>query len=173
MEEEIIYIVDENNKFVRKATRKEVMERGLLHRHARLIIVNKDEKLLVQKRSLSKDKYPGYWDVRVAGTVKEGDGYESTAMHELYEEVGITGISNIQLMLSLMFKFTFHSLEYNVLCKVYKIQYDGKLKLQEEEVDEAKYMSIEEIKNIIEKEPFHPVGKIVFEKYLETKTKIQ
>ena len=173
MEEEIIYVVNEKNQFVRKTTRKEVMEKGLLHRHARVIIVNKDEKLLVQKRSLSKDKYPGYWDVGVAGTVKEGDSYESTAMHELYEEVGITGISNIQLMRSLLFKFAFHSPEYNVLCKAYKIQYDGKLKLQEEEVDEAKYMLIEEIKNIIEKEPFHPVGKIVFEKYLETKNKIQ
>mgnify|MGYP001564276284 CR=1 FL=1 len=55
--EEILDVVDEEDKFVRKATRKEVREKALMHRVSRIIIFNKDKKFVVQKRSMSKDMY--------------------------------------------------------------------------------------------------------------------
>lgn len=51
--------------------------------------------------------------------------------------------------------------------------YNGKLIFQDKEVEEVKFIPTEQMANLIKKEKFDPVGKIVFEKYLETKNKIQ
>ena len=169
MEEEIIYVVNEKDQFVRKATRQEVREKALLHRAARVIITNNEHKFLVQKRSASKDIHPSMWDIGIAETVKDGDSYESTAMRGLLEELGIIGISNIQMMHSVLFKLKYFSLRHNILCKVYKLSYNGQIQLQEEEIDEVKLLTKEEIINLIEKADFNPVGKVVFSKYLELK----
>jgi len=169
MEEEIIYVVNEKDQFVRKATRKEVREKALLHRAARVIIKNNEQKFLVQKRSLRKDIHPGLWDIGIAETAKEGGSYESTAMRGLLEELGITGISNIQMMHSVLFKLKYFSKNHNILCKVYYLLYNGQVYSQEEEIDEAKFLTKEEVSNLIEKEAFNPVGKIIFNKYLELK----
>lgn len=169
MEEEIIYVVNEKDQFVRKASRKEVRENALLHRAARVIIINNEGKFLVQKRSLRKDVHPGLWDIGIAETVKEGGSYESTAMRGLLEELGITGVSNIQLMHSVLFKLKYFSPNHNILCKVYNLIYNGKIYAQEEEIDEIKFLTKEDIIDLMEKTGFNPVGKAVFKKYLELK----
>lgn len=169
--EEVLYVVDEEDKFVRKATRKEVRENALLHRCSRIIITNGNGLFLVQKRSMGKDIYPGYWDIGVAGTVSENESYESTAIRELREELGITGISNIQLMHSFLFKFKYDSKISNAHCKAYELIYNGDFTLQKEEIDEIKLLGMGKIKKMMETEHFHPIGKMVFEKYLEIKNK--
>jgi len=167
--EEILYVVDEEDKLVRKATRKEVKKNALTHRTSRVIILDKEGKFLVQKRSLKKDMYPGYWDIGIAGTVIENESYESTASRELMEELGISGISNTQLIHSFLFKIKFRSSENKVNCKVYKINYNGKLKLQKEEIDEIKFLALEDVKNLIKNVKFHPAGSLAFNKYLKIK----
>lgn len=167
--EEIIYVVNEKDQFVRKATRKEVREKALLHRVARVIIKNSKNEFLVQKRSLRKDIHPGLWDIGIAETVKGGDSYESTAMRGLLEELEITGISNIQLMHSVLFKLKYFSKNHNILCKVYYLLYDGQIYAQEEKIDEIKYLTSKEVIDLTEKANFNQVGKLVFDKYLELK----
>ena len=169
MEEEIIYVVNEKDQFVRKSTRKEVRENALLHRGARVIIKNKENKFLVHKRSASKDINPLMWDIGIAETVKGGGSYESTAMRGLLEELGIIGISNIQMMHSVLFKLKYFSLRHNILCKVYKLTYSGQIHIQKEEIDDITFLTKEEIISLIEKADFNPVGKVVFNKYLELK----
>ena len=169
MKEEILDVVDENDKFVRKATRKDVRENVLQHRIARVIIKNSNQAFLVQKKSKNKKTFASYWDVGIAETVLSGEGYVGAAIRGLMEEVGIVGISNIKLMHSFLFKIRYSSSQTNEQCKVYEILYDGKIKTQDEEIEDIKFLMIEEIKNLMEKEPFHPVGKIAFEKYLQLK----
>lgn len=169
MEEEIIYVVDEKDQFVRKATRQEVREKALLHRVTRVIITNSEGKFLVQKRSASKDIHPSMWDIGIAETVKGGGSYESTAMRGLLEELGVTGVSNIQLIYSVLFKMKYFSSQHNTLCKIYNLVYNGQIYAQKEEIDEIKFLTEEEVVDLIGKTNFNPVGKVVFNKYLELK----
>lgn len=169
MEEEILDVVDDNDKFVRKATRKEVREKALMHRTTRVIIKNDKNEFLVQKRAADKKNFPEYLDIGIAETVKSGESYEGAALRGLIEEVSIFGISNTKLTHSFLFKIKYNSLQTNEHCKVYEVQYNGKIKIQDEEIEDAKFLTIEKIKKLIEKDPFHPVGKLVFEKYLERK----
>ena len=165
--EEMIDIVDEEDRFIRKATRKEVREKALLHRYSRIIIVNNERNLLVQKRSVHKEVYPGYWDLGVAETVLSGESYESAAIRGLDEELGIVYVSNIQLIRSFLFKLKFRSAKDNGNCKVYKHMYNGKITPQPKEVEEAMFLSIEEIEKLIAGNKFTPSGKLAFETHLK------
>ena len=168
MEEEILDVVDEKDKFVRKAARKEVRENVLLHRVARVIIKNRKGEFIVQKRSAAKKIFPSHFDIGIAETVKSGESYEAAAIRGLTEEFGIFGVSNIQLMNSFLFKIRYNSLQTNEFCKVYRLEYDDKINPQKEEIEDIKYLKIDKIKKLIDM-PFHPVGRIAFEKYLELK----
>ncbi|MBS3101983.1 NUDIX domain-containing protein [Candidatus Woesearchaeota archaeon] len=169
MEEEILDVVDEKDQFVRKATRKEVREKVLLHRVARVIIIGKNSELLIQKRSIMKDMFPGYYDIGLAETVKSGEGYESAAMRGLMEEFGIYGASNIRLTLSFLFRIKYESSQTREICKVYELFYDGKITAQKEEIDDFKFLGIQDIRKLAKDKPFHPAGLIAFNKYLELK----
>ena len=167
MEEEILDVVDEQDKFIRKTTRKDVRENVLAHRTARVIIKNPKQEFFIQKRSKNKLTFPSHLDIGIAETVKSGEGYVSAAMRGLMEEVGIVGVSNIRLMHSFLFKIKYTSSQTNEHCKVYELTYDGKIKPQDEEIDDIKFLIIDEIKSLMGREHFHPVGALVFKKYLE------
>ncbi len=66
---------------------------GDLHRSAHVWVVRRDKKgklsVLLQRRSLNKDAFPGCLDTSCAGHVVESETYESTALRELEEELGI------------------------------------------------------------------------------------
>jgi len=159
MEEETLDVVDEKDQFIRKTTRKEVTEKVLLHRVSRVIIYDESGKILVQKRSRDKKTFPSHWDIGVAETVQSGEGYEGAAMRGLNEELGILGVSNIQLIHSFLFKIRFESQETREHCKVYKIQYNGDINFQKEEIEETDFLTTSEINDIILKNSFHHIYK--------------
>ncbi|MBS3080973.1 peptide-methionine (R)-S-oxide reductase MsrB [Candidatus Pacearchaeota archaeon] len=170
--DEIVYVVNKKDQFVKKATRKEVREKALLHRVARVIILNDEKKFLIHKRTKNKDINPGLWDIGIAETVIEGDSYESTAMRGLNEELSIQGISNVQLSRSVLFKLIYLSLNHNILCKIFNLIYNGPIYFQKEEIEEIKFLDKGELLELIKSKKFSPVGKTVFETYLKLKRKI-
>ncbi|MBO5057072.1 MAG: NUDIX domain-containing protein [Lachnospiraceae bacterium] len=66
---------------------------GDFHRTVHMWIVRKREDggfdVLLQKRSKNKDAYPGCYDISSAGHVHAGDNFETSALRELEEELGI------------------------------------------------------------------------------------
>ena len=89
---EIFDVVDENDQVTGQATRREVHEKGLLHRAVHVFVVNRHGNLLLQKRSRFKDAHPGVWDSSVAGHLDAGEDYAAAAVRELEEEMGIEGV---------------------------------------------------------------------------------
>ncbi len=77
-----------------------VRERGVAHRDgsrhgtAHVWVVRENEAggcdILLQKRSMEKESYPGCLDISAAGHVAAGDEFLETAVRELREELGIT-----------------------------------------------------------------------------------
>jgi len=88
-QEEIYAVVDRDDRVVGKATRGEIHQKGLLHRSVHIFVFNRKGQLYIQKRSMSKDQYPGCWDSSAAGHVDWGETYEAAAARELKEELGI------------------------------------------------------------------------------------
>ncbi len=88
-QDEIYAVVDDRDQVVGKATRREIHQQGLLHRSVHIFVFNRHGQLYLQKRAMNKDQYPGCWDSSAAGHVDWGETYETAAMRELEEELGI------------------------------------------------------------------------------------
>ena len=88
---EIFDIVDHNDVVVGQATRREVHKNSWLHRSVHILVFNSRNDLFLQKRALTKDENPGYWDSSASGHVGSGEDYLTSAHRELKEELGISG----------------------------------------------------------------------------------
>ncbi|MFH0773718.1 MAG: NUDIX domain-containing protein [bacterium] len=93
VQDEQFIVVDEQDKIVGYKTRYECHHnKSYIHRAINIALFNTEGKLVMQKRSAQKDLYPGYYALSSTGHVSKGETYEVTAMRELQEEMGVTGI---------------------------------------------------------------------------------
>lgn len=141
--DECFYVVDENDNVVGWASRSECHKRGLIHRSVYVIVLNDKGEIFIQKRSMSKDLYPGLYACSASGHVEYGEGYEEAAKRELMEELGI----NAQL--KLIGKFKCFSETEREISALYLCRHNGPFKLNSEEISEGRFMSIEEIKRML------------------------
>lgn len=86
---ELLAIVDEHDRVIGSKTRREIHHEGLRHRAVHILVFDYSGHVCLQKRSLNKDINPGAWDTSAAGHVDFGESYESAAVRELREELGI------------------------------------------------------------------------------------
>tara|TARA_Y100000310_G_scaffold278642_1_gene297187 strand:- start:11490 stop:11984 length:495 start_codon:yes stop_codon:yes gene_type:complete len=159
MTEEMVHIVNEQDEVIDTVPRSVMRAKKLRHRVIRVFIFNSKGQIFVHQRTYEKDLYPGHLDTSIAGTVTTVD-YDVEAVRELDEEVGIKNVDMENL-------FMFKSTDTQSFCKVFRCIYDGELTLQKEEIVWGKFMNIEELKELIKKEKFHPSGVKAFEVYLE------
>lgn len=159
--DEIVALVDGRNSVVGATTRREMRARNLLHRSTYILVFNSHGALYVQKRTMTKDVFPGYYDPATGGVVLSGESYELSAERELAEEMGIRGVP-----LTRLFDFYFADARTRVWGGAFACTYDGPLTLQEEEVESVSLMTIEEILQRARTELFTPDGLYVVQHYL-------
>jgi isopentenyldiphosphate isomerase len=162
--DEIITIVDADNNVVGSAKRCDMRAKGLPHRASYILVFNSKGELFVQKRTMSKDIYPGYYDVATGGVVLADESYDLSAERELAEEIGARNT-----VLTPHFDFK-HEDDNNIVWgRLYTCIYDGEITLQEEEVESGEFLTVDEILVLSQKEPFTPDGLNVFKRYLKLK----
>jgi len=89
MTEEIFDVVNERDEVIGQQPRSEVHRLGLMHRAVHVLVFNAAGQVFLQKRSLTKDRQPGVWDSSASGHVDSGEDYDSCAVRELREEIGL------------------------------------------------------------------------------------
>jgi isopentenyldiphosphate isomerase len=164
--DEIVTIVDEHNKVLGAVPRREMRAKNLPHRSTYILVFNAQGELYVQKRTMTKDVFPGYYDPAAGGVVLAEESYEQGAVRELAEEMGIRDVP-----LTWLFDFYFADERTRVWGGAFSCVYDGKVTLQEEEVEDVALMPIAEILRRAETEPFTPDGLYVLQQYLEQQEK--
>src|SRR5437016_1386908 len=87
--DELLDMVDLNNKVIGQAKREKVFKEGLLHRAANIFIFNSKGQVYLQKRSKKKLKYPLFWDMSAGEHVKAGESIKEAASRGVKEELGI------------------------------------------------------------------------------------
>lgn len=158
--DEIVAIVDGRNQVVGSATRREMRAGRLTHRSTYILVFNSRAELLVQKRTMAKDVFPGFLDVAAGGVVLAGESYEEGARRELGEELGLVGVP-----LRNEFEFYYEDERSRVWGGVFTCVHDGPFRLQEEEIVSAEFMSIDEILLRSNTEPFTPDGMYVLRRF--------
>ena len=159
--DEQVMIVDRENRPVGVAPRWEMRAGGLPHRATYILIFNAAGELHVQRRTMTKDVYPGYLDPAAGGVVLAGASYEESAERELAEEMGIRGVP-----LAAGFDFWFDEAPVRVWGRVFVCGYDGPLVLQEEEVADVCFLPPEGV--LASAEPVTPDGLVVVRRYLQS-----
>ena len=62
---------------------------GLKHRAIHVLVFNARGEIFLQKRSMTKDTFPGAWDSSASGHLDSGEDYDACAVRELREEFGL------------------------------------------------------------------------------------
>ncbi len=139
MNEEIVAIVDSGNRVTGSAKRSELRRLGLWHRVCYVFVFDTPGLLYTQHRTMTKDSYPGYWDLAAGGIVLAGESYEESARRELAEELGIEGVA-----MDLWFDFRFEDGLARAWGRAFGCVYDGPLRLQAEEVQSVERLRVED-----------------------------
>lgn len=138
--DEIVLIVDEQNREVGSATRREMRARRLPHRCTYVLVFDRAGELFVQLRTPVKDIYPSYFDLAAGGVINSGESYDEAAARELEEELGISGVP-----LEPHGEIRFEDEKTIVFGRVYSCVYEGPMWYQPEEVVSGKFVPVTEI----------------------------
>ena len=91
--EEVLDVVDRDDRVVGQAPRGEVYARGLLHRCVFVQVRNDAGEIFTHRRTASKLVFPSYYDMFVGGVLGAGEGYAEAALREAEEELGVSGLA--------------------------------------------------------------------------------
>ncbi|HZX53347.1 MAG TPA: NUDIX domain-containing protein, partial [Ilumatobacteraceae bacterium] len=120
MPEELVDIVDDDDRVVATVTRREMRANRLQHRGVGVAVMATDGRLLIHRRSAVKDVWPGWWDLAAGGVVLAGETYEEAARRELAEELGVVDVE-----LEYMGSGRFVDETIAELCRGYRVVHDG------------------------------------------------
>lgn len=89
MDELIDILTPEGQKTGKIALKSEAHKNGWFHATVHIWLFTSDEKILLQKRALTKKVFPGIWDISVAGHIGAGEEILESAKREVFEEIGL------------------------------------------------------------------------------------
>lgn len=141
---ELVDIVDENDHVVRVVTRQEMRAQRLRHRAVYIAVQGTDGRLLVHQRSLHKDVRPGAWDIAVGGVVGSGESYDSAAVRELAEEIGLANVTP-----TLLGGGTFGDESFELIGRCYHVVADGPFEFADGEVIGARWVNRSELDELM------------------------
>lgn len=141
---EIVDKFDNKREPLNKTSKRKDKINGEYRQSAHIWIVNDEGKFLMQKRSKYKKKFVGKWS-QTGGAIDEGETPLQGALRECKEELGLD-ISKEEIELIFSFKRKYDFVDVWLVKKNIDI---GKLKLQEEEVEAVKWVTKEEIEEMI------------------------
>ena len=146
---EVLFTVDENNQPITPAARQKVHTEAIWHRTNDIVVMNSKNEILCSKRSRLKDISPGLWDASFGGHVLAGVDDMTSALDELKEEAGLEPNRSDLDFVSIV-RHSEPQKNNNEFRYLYIYRWDGplnELKLEEDEVDEVKWVPIDDIIN--------------------------
>ena len=161
MDMERIDICDERGNPTGETVDRKIAHRdGILHRTAHVWIVRRrggEWEILLQKRSMEKDSFPGLYDTSSAGHIPAGSEPVASALRELGEELGIEASPDALIpagTFRIRYEDFFHGAPFRdnefTFVYVYREPVDAdSLVLQESEVDEVRWFGLNEVREEI------------------------
>ncbi|MGZ6987276.1 MAG: NUDIX hydrolase [Ilumatobacteraceae bacterium] len=140
MTDELVDIIDDNDMVIATVTRAEMRAKRLQHRSVGIVVLSSDGRLLIHRRSLDKDIWPGWWDIAAGGVVTAGETYEDAAKRELAEELGVADVD-----LHYVGQSHYVDDDLAALCRGYRVVHDGPFTFDDGEIVEARWVTLAEL----------------------------
>ncbi len=148
-EEELLFIVDENNNPLEPKPRSFAHKKGFWHRTTGIWIFNSRGQVLCQKRSFKKDTKPGYWEAFFGGHLAVGEDYLQSAANEVNEELGLS-VKPQDLIAYKVFKSD--NPDHKEFQQVLFLNIDldiSKFDFEKEEIDKLKWVDLDKLRVIL------------------------
>jgi isopentenyl-diphosphate delta-isomerase len=135
-------------------SRAEVHRQGKIHRAIHLYLFNTKNELLLQRRSLTVDNFPGVFSISVLGHINAGEFSTATVRREIEEELGI---DTADLKIEFLFSYfsqavlseTYIDRQFN---DVYVTRADidpGQIHMDQAEVSEVRFVPFEHFRKML------------------------
>jgi len=149
MSEEIFDIVNERDEVIGQRPRREVHQLGLWHRAVHILVFNARGEVFLQKRSMLKDTAKGKWDSSTSGHVDSGEDYDTSAVRELGEEIGLYVNATPQRL----FKIDACKETGWEFCWIYRCESEGPFVLHPEEIETGAWFAPETVTRWVQEKP--------------------
>ena len=163
--DELLDVVDEQDRVVGQATRREVRRRRLLHRFSSVLCRDGAGRLYVHRRTDDKDVYPGMYDMTAGGVLAAGETYPEAARRELAEELGVAGPEP-----RFVFKHRYRGEDNPSWSALFEVTWDGPVIPQASEIAWGDFLAEDELVARLEEWPFCPDALEIFRRYLEERS---
>ncbi len=149
MSEEIFDIVNERDEVIGQRPRREVHQLGLWHRAVHILVFNARGDVFLQKRSMLKDTAKGKWDSSTSGHVDSGEDYDTSAVRELGEEIGLY----VNTTPKRLFKIDACKETGWEFCWIYRCENEGPFVLHPEEIETGAWFTPAAVTRWVEEKP--------------------
>ena len=148
MMNEMLILVDENDKALGTSDKLSVHQNGMLHRAFSIFVFNSMHELLLQQRADQKYHSGGLWTNTCCGHPRDGEETKTAVRRRLLEEMGVN--CDLSFQFSFVYKAGFENgLTEHELDHVYFGKTDSIPEPDLVEVKNWKYMNIYRLKNDI------------------------
>ena len=163
---EKIILVDEKDNEIGTGEKLDIHQKGKLHRAFSIFVFNSKGELLLQKRSESKYHTASLWTNTCCSHPRPNQDLEEEAKRRLMEEMGIS--CDLKEVFSFIYKANVGELIEYEFDHAFVGRFDGNPKPNKDEVEDWKWVNIDELEKDIDKNPekYVPWLKIALEKYL-------
>ncbi len=165
MEEQVV-LVSEKDEILGVMDKMQAHENGILHRAFSVFLFNDNGEMLLQKRAAGKYHSPNQWTNAVCSHPRLEETYLEAAERRLKEELGI------ETPLTYRFNFLYkadvgQNLWEHELDHVFTGNFEGAFNLNQDEVSEVRYISIDELDKEMSANPenFTEWFKIILKEY--------
>ena len=146
-----VILVDENDNEVGTGDKIKTHQEGKLHRAFSIFVFNSKGELLLQKRVKSKYHSGGLWTNTCCSHPRPGEHIEKAVHRRLREEMGFD--CDLREVTNFTYKAELGELTEHEFDHVFIGFYDGEIRPDENEVDDFKFVTMDELRANIAKNP--------------------
>ncbi len=164
MPEEIFDIVNGQDEVIGQLPRRLVHRDGHKHRAVHVLVFDGRGRIFLQKRSMTKDTFPGAWDSSASGHLGSGEDYAAGAVRELREELGWSA----PVPLRPLFKIAACAETGQEFIRVYRGESEGPFTLHPEEIERGAWFTSAQVNHWLARTPrdFAPSFALIWKKWI-------